>query len=80
MANCWKGKHHKPLYNTRLAANEGAVARVLNDAAFRNHFDMTVDAAEVACAVLCVIPKHVSSGEIADIKHTLPREIRELWT
>ena len=30
-------------------------------------------------AVFRVISKHVSSGEIADITHTLPREIRELW-
>lgn len=47
------------------------------DQAFRD--DMTVDAEEVARAVFHVISKHVSSGEIADIKHTLPREIRELW-
>jgi len=42
--------------------------------------DVTVDAEEVTRAVLRVISKHVSSGEIADITHTLPREIRELWT
>ena len=47
------------------------------DDAFRD--DMTVDAEQVARAVLRVISKHVSSGEIADIKHTLPGEIRELW-
>ena len=47
------------------------------DQAFRD--DMTVDAEEVARAVFRVISKHVSSGEIADITHTLPREIRELW-
>lgn len=47
------------------------------DEAFRGH--MTVSADEIARAVFRVISKHVSSGEIADIKHTLPPEIRELW-
>lgn len=45
--------------------------------AFRG--DVTVDAEEVTRAVFHVISKHVTDGEIADIKHTLPREIRELW-
>ncbi len=47
------------------------------DQAFRD--DMTVDAEEVVRAVFRVMSKHVSNGEIDDIKHTLPREIRELW-
>ncbi len=47
------------------------------DLAFRD--DMTVDAEEVVRAVFRVMSKHVSNGEIDDIKHTLPREIRELW-
>jgi uncharacterized protein (DUF2267 family) len=47
------------------------------DDAFRD--DITVNAEQVARAVFRVISKHVSSGEIADIKHTLPRDIRELW-
>jgi uncharacterized protein (DUF2267 family) len=29
--------------------------------------------------VFRVISKDVSGGEIEDIKHTLPKEIRELW-
>ena len=41
--------------------------------------DMTVTAEEVARAVFRVISKHVSSGEIADIKSTLPQGIRDLW-
>lgn len=48
------------------------------DEAFRD--DMTVTSEEVARAVFRVISKHVSGGEIADIKHTLPQEIRELWS
>ncbi len=41
--------------------------------------DMTVDSEEVTRAVFRVVSKHVSSGEIADIKHTLPESIRMLW-
>jgi uncharacterized protein (DUF2267 family) len=47
------------------------------DDAFRD--DMTINAEELARAVFHVISKHVSSGEVTDIRHTLPREIRELW-
>ena len=41
--------------------------------------NLAVNAEQVARAVFRVISKHVSGGEIADIKHTLPPEIRELW-
>jgi len=38
-----------------------------------------VDAEEVTRAVLRVIAKHVSNGEVESVKLTLPHEIRELW-
>ena len=41
------------------------------DQAFRD--DRTVDAEEVTRAVFRVMSKHVSSGEIDDIKHSLPQ-------
>ena len=34
---------------------------------------------EVAWAVFKVLEKHVSAGEIGDVKHVLPAEIRSLW-
>ena len=45
------------------------------------HFanDITVDPEEITRAVFRVIGKHVSSGEIEDVKHALPKSIRELW-
>jgi uncharacterized protein (DUF2267 family) len=33
----------------------------------------------VAWAVFRILERHVSSGEIADIKHVLPASIRSLW-
>lgn len=45
--------------------------------AFRG--DISVDPEQVTRAVLRVISKHVSSGEIEDVKSNLPRAIRELW-
>ena len=33
----------------------------------------------IAWAVFKVLERHVSSGEIKDILHVLPREIRSLW-
>jgi len=47
----------------------------------REHFrnDPRVNAEQVARAVLKVLTQHVSEGEIADIKHLFPTELRELW-
>jgi uncharacterized protein (DUF2267 family) len=33
----------------------------------------------IAWAVFKLLENHVSSGEIADIRHVLPRSIRSLW-
>ena len=41
--------------------------------------DFLVDVEKVTRAVFSVISKHVTAGEIEDIKRTLPQEIRELW-
>ncbi len=38
-----------------------------------------IDAEAVTRAVLDVIAKHISAGEVERIKLTLPHEIRELW-
>ena len=38
-----------------------------------------MDPEEVARAVLKVLTQHVSEGEIADIKHLFPIELRALW-
>ena len=43
------------------------------------NFDEHVDPPEVVRAVFKVIGKHVSIGEVDDIKHTLPGELRALW-
>lgn len=47
-------------------------------AAFRD--DPDVDPERVTRAVLQVVAKHVSSGEINSMKHSLPTELRLLWT
>lgn len=41
-------------------------------------FDVHADSTAIATAVLGVLAKHVSSGEIDDIKHELPADIRQL--
>jgi uncharacterized protein (DUF2267 family) len=50
-------------------------------APIRQHFrdDPDVDPEKVARAVFKVLTRHVSAGEIADIKHLLPTELRALW-
>ena len=38
-----------------------------------------VDPEAVARAVFTVLQMHVTEGEIEDVRHILPSEIRELW-
>lgn len=45
--------------------------------AFKN--DAAVDAGEVARAVFKILTWHTSRGEIEDIKHILPKPLKELW-
>jgi uncharacterized protein (DUF2267 family) len=39
----------------------------------------SIDAEQVARAVFLVLANRISEGEIEDIEHVLPREIRDLW-
>jgi uncharacterized protein (DUF2267 family) len=41
--------------------------------------DESVDPERVARAVFALLSRRVTSGEIEDVKHVLPTEIRELW-
>jgi uncharacterized protein (DUF2267 family) len=43
------------------------------------NFDEKIEPREVVRAVFAVIRTHVSIGEIDDIKHILPGELRALW-
>jgi len=38
-----------------------------------------VDAEKVASAAFAVLSKRVTNGEIEDVRHILPREVRDLW-
>ena len=63
----------------------GKPEKVRHKAAFltpiRAHFkdDWQVEPEEIARAVLKVLTQHVSAGEIADVKHCFPAELRALW-
>ncbi len=46
-------------------------------AAFRGHSEIFPEA--IAWAVFKVLQRHVSAGEIGDIQHVLPAQIRALW-
>jgi uncharacterized protein (DUF2267 family) len=45
--------------------------------AFRD--DVTVNPQQVARAVFRILVRHMSAGEIDDVKHVLPKGIKELW-
>lgn len=38
-----------------------------------------IDAEEVTRAIFRVLAKHVSGGELEQVKHLLPHELRDLW-
>jgi uncharacterized protein (DUF2267 family) len=62
----------KPL---RIRHKEQFLARIEEE--FRG--DDRIDPEQVARAVFMVLAKRVSEGEIEDVKHVLPTEIRDLW-
>jgi len=41
--------------------------------------NVTVNPQQVVRAVFKVLAKHTSAGEIEDVKHILPKALRELW-
>ena len=42
--------------------------------------DPLLDPEQVVRAVFQVLAKHVSAGEIEDVKENLPHELKELWS
>jgi len=64
-----KGKPHKERHKAEF------LAHIEN--AFKH--DVTVKSERVARAVFKVLAKHVSNGEIEDIKHIMPKELQDLW-
>jgi uncharacterized protein (DUF2267 family) len=62
----------KPL---RVRQKEQFLARI--EQQFRG--DDGINAERLARAVFTVLAKRVSEGEIEDVKHILPAEIRDLW-
>jgi uncharacterized protein (DUF2267 family) len=63
----------KPLKERSKAEFLGYITRYFKD-------DPTIDAEKLARAVFRVLQNRVDEGEIEDVKHILPPEIRELWT
>ena len=62
----------KPL---RERHKEEFLARIMRE--FRS--DDCIDPESVARAVFAVLERRVTEGEIEDVKHVLPAEIRSLW-
>lgn len=64
-AEPWKERH-----------GEGFLARVEHDLGGYAHLR---GAESVVRAVFCLLGRHVSPGEIDDVKRLLPAEVRDLW-
>jgi uncharacterized protein (DUF2267 family) len=48
-------------------------------AEFAHTSNPDIDAQEVSAAIFRVLAKHVSKGELDQVRALLPRELRELW-
>jgi uncharacterized protein (DUF2267 family) len=64
-----KGKPHKERHKEDFLAH---VKEAFKD-------DVTVNPQQIVRAVFRVLTKHTSKGEIDDVKHILPKALRELW-
>jgi len=64
-----KGKPHKERHKEDFFAHV--------EKAFKK--DPSVSPQRVTRAVFKVLTKHVSAGEIEDIKHIMPKDLQELW-
>ena len=60
---------------TAIAPIENTIHHIA--AAFRDHPEVFPEG--VAWAVFKVLERHVSAGEIGDVKSVLPAQIRSLW-
>jgi uncharacterized protein (DUF2267 family) len=67
----WKPAH-KPIKSRHKADFLAHVAEHFRD-------DQKVDAEELTRAVFWVLHRHVSGGEVADVKHILPPQLTDLW-
>ena len=83
------GKPPGPEHSARTAQRASAECRISVRIRHRDEFlevigqyfepDDDVDPEAVARAVFTVLQMHVTEGEIEDVRHILPSEIRELW-
>jgi uncharacterized protein (DUF2267 family) len=66
----------KPL---RIRQKEQFLARIELELRGDERFDDLVPVERIARAVFMLLAQRISAGEIEDIKHVMPAEIRELW-
>ena len=66
----------KPL---RIRQKEQFLARIELELRGDERFDDLVPVERIAQAVFMLLAQRISAGEIEDIKHVMPAEIRELW-
>lgn len=66
----------KPLRERHLEQFLAHIDRQFSDA---DRVDTLVDSEQVARAVFWVLTQRISIGEVADVRHVLPAEIRALW-
>ncbi len=67
---------HKPV---RVRHKEEFLARIEQQLSDDDRVDILVASERVARGVFQVLTQRISAGEIADVRHILPAEIRELW-
>ena len=63
----------------RIRQKEQFLARIELELRGDERFDDLVPVERIAQAVFMLLAQRISAGEIEDVKHVMPAEIRELW-
>jgi uncharacterized protein (DUF2267 family) len=74
-----RGFYYEGWSPSRKLLTERKKEQFLDHVAHEFRSDPQVDPEEITRAVLRVLERHVSSGEIQDVKGNLPAAIRDLW-
>ena len=74
-----RGFYYEGWNPTKTPVRERKAHEFIKHVADRFEDDITADPEEITRAVLRVIGKHVSAGEVGDVKQSLPKSIRALW-
>lgn len=74
-----RGFYYEGWNPAKTPVTERKADEFIKHVADRFEEDITADPEEITRAVLRVVAKHVTAGEVDDVKGSMPKSIRALW-